>query len=545
MLRFGDAAIPVQAITPRAVKDALVGDREFALIDVREFGQYGEGHPFFSVNLPYSQLECLAPRLLPSRYAMVVVFDDGDGVAARAAGRLTTLGYEDVRVMVGGAPAWSQAGFTLFKGVNLPSKAFAELVEQALETPHLSADALRAQLASGANVVVLDGRTPAEYRKMSIPGARSCPNAELSLRIHALTPDPDATIVINCAGRTRSIIGAENLRALGLPNPIIALENGTQGWQLAGLELERGKTPQPLPGVSEHGARIAKQWSRVFAQRYAIPRVSSSEIEQWREGSLSLYVFDVRSAEEFHAGHLRGSTHAPGGQLAQATDHWVAVRGARIVLVDNYELRAFVTARWLRAMGHDAYVAETLPDDLSDIGDPLANQETFVSTLANVDPAKLNRLTVLDCSSSAAYRLAHIDGARWACRPRLAALGLDSLASIVLTAEDRQVAELAAIDLRELGFTVHGFVEHSLEAWTRAGLRVVSMSDGSDGSDGSDRSDRSDGSDGPVDEECIDYLFFVHDRHEGNLAAAREYLAWETGLIAQLDAQERAMLRPR
>ncbi|TKR54707.1 hypothetical protein D7I39_14605 [Allopusillimonas ginsengisoli] len=40
-------------------------------------------------------------------------------------------------------------------------------------------------------------------------------------------------------------------------------------------------------------------------------------------------------------------------------------------------------------------------------------------------------------------------------------------------------------------------------------------------------------------EACIDYLFFVHDRHDGNKEAARKYLEWETNLVSQIDDQER------
>jgi hypothetical protein len=44
--------------------------------------------------------------------------------------------------------------------------------------------------------------------------------------------------------------------------------------------------------------------------------------------------------------------------------------------------------------------------------------------------------------------------------------------------------------------------------------------------------------------ERIDFLFFVHDRHAGNKAASREYLAWELGLVAQIDDDERKAFRP-
>ena len=48
----------------------------------------------------------------------------------------------------------------------------------------------------------------------------------------------------------------------------------------------------------------------------------------------------------------------------------------------------------------------------------------------------------------------------------------------------------------------------------------------------------------PRDADCIDHLFFVHDRHDGNLEASRRYLEWELGLVDQLDEQERSVLRP-
>ncbi|CPR01703.1 sulfurtransferase [Bordetella pertussis] len=44
--------------------------------------------------------------------------------------------------------------------------------------------------------------------------------------------------MVNCAGRTRSIIGAQSLINAGVPNPVFALRNGTMGWALAGHKVE-------------------------------------------------------------------------------------------------------------------------------------------------------------------------------------------------------------------------------------------------------------------------------------------------------------------
>src|SRR6185437_6267976 len=223
---------------------AWLGDgREIALLDVREHGQYGESHLFFAVPLPFSRLEIEAPRLLPRKTARIVTCDDGAlGVASRAAWRLEELGYANVHVLDGGTGGWKRAGFNLFAGVNVPSKTFGELVERACHTPRVSAARLAAMQRSGEPLVVLDGRPLAEFRKMSIPGARCCPNGELAYRIGEIVPDAATPIVVNCAGRTRSIVGAQTLIDFGIANPVYALENGTQGWFLADFPLAHGAT---------------------------------------------------------------------------------------------------------------------------------------------------------------------------------------------------------------------------------------------------------------------------------------------------------------
>ena len=516
-------------VTPDTVSAAIAAaaahdGTEIALLDVREHGQYGEGHPFFCVNMPYSRLEILAPTLLPRSSTPIVVLDDNDGVAERAAAALVAAGYPNVSVLDGGAESWSAAGFTLFKGVNLPSKAFGELVELELHTPHLDAATLHSRLAQGDDLIVLDGRTPAEFRKMSIPAARSCPNAELPLRIHELIPSQSTTIVVNCAGRTRSIIGAENLRALGLKNPIVALENGTQGWRLAGFELDHGLAPAALPALGAQSKAQASAAARHFAERFGIPTLSEDAIDALAAEDRSVYLLDVRSHEEFVEGHVPGSVHAPGGQLAQATDQWVAARGAKIVLIDNLGLRAYVTARWLRGMGHDACVAELSEGAFSESGVPASSR---LAGLTTISAGELAVHSLLDVSSGMAYREAHLAGAVWGIRPRLDRIEIDRNRPICLIGEDPDVAALAAGELTALDYTVAGYHERDVEVWRASGLSIES-------SPGT-----------PSDEECIDYLFFVHDRHDGNLDAARAYLDWETGLIAQMHAEERALLDPR
>ncbi|HEX9685867.1 MAG TPA: rhodanese-like domain-containing protein, partial [Burkholderiales bacterium] len=221
----------IKSVTARQLKAMLRDGGEIAVLDVREAGQFGESHLLLATPLPYSRLELHAGALVPRTSTRVIVCDDGVlGVAGRAARRLGALGYTDVSVLDGGTRGWAAAGYGLFAGVNVPSKAFGELVEHACHTPRVTVRELARMRAAGEDVVILDGRPWAEYQKMSIPGGICCPNAELPYRLSGMVTNPKTRIVVNCAGRTRSIIGAQTLINFGIPNPVAALENGTQGW---------------------------------------------------------------------------------------------------------------------------------------------------------------------------------------------------------------------------------------------------------------------------------------------------------------------------
>ncbi|ANN77992.1 rhodanese-like domain-containing protein [Bordetella flabilis] len=526
---------PFPAIDAPTLKRWLHDGGEIALLDVREHGQYGHGHPFLAVPLPYSRLEAEIARLVPRRAARIVAIDDGDGVAVRAGRALAGLGYTDVHVLEGGAPAWRDAGYTLFAGVNVPSKTFGELAEHLLHTPRISAPELAARMKDGTDLVVLDGRPYAEYAKMNIPGGICCPNGELALRVQELAPDPGTVIVVNCAGRTRSIIGAQTLIELGVPNPVYALENGTQGWYLADLQLEHGAQRKYPDDIGPDVLPALRERAQTLARRSGVPMADVAQVRAWlADPGRTTYLCDVRTAEEYAAGTLPGAQHTPGGQLIQATDQYVGVRGARLVLLDGEEVRAPVVAAWLARMGWDVHVlrdgvrADLGPGLAPDIGAARPHEPRptppSITTLALADAHRDGALLV-DVRPSMRYRKAHIAGARWSIRPRLHTLGIPPGTPVVLLAEDAAVGALARRELEQLGVRDARLHTGTPEEWRQAGL-PVQAADAT-----------------PADAECIDYLFFVHDRHDGNKAAARQYLAWETDLVNQIDEWERSIFR--
>lgn len=501
---------------PASIKKWLADGSEIAFLDVRESGQFGEGHPFLAIPAPYSRLELDIPALVPRKSTRIVLIDGADGVAQRAANALSHLGYVKISLVEGGVDGWRRAGFKLFKGVNLPSKTFGEVVEQTLNTPHISATDLVARIEKGEELVILDGRPLGEFHKMSIPGAICCPNGELALRYRDLVKNPDTPIIINCAGRTRSIVGAQTLIDLGVPNPVYALQNGTQGWYLQDLPLDRGSSSTyPEKGGRPAADIVAR--ANILAREHDVGHVDGATLRRWIGDEMrSTYVLDVRSPAETAADPIAGARPAPGGQLIQATDQYVGTRGARLVIVDTDGVRAPVVAIWLRRLGHESYLVARI--DVPE-GEPHAST---IRHLQDISPdtflARRDDFRLFDLRSSASYRQSHVEGAVWSIRPLLSSASSDP---VVFVADDPAVVAIAAQDIGAEAFRLTG----GPEDWRQAGLRVVATPDS------------------PDDKERIDYLFFVHDRHSGNKAAAREYLAWETGLIAQLDEDELKLFR--
>lgn len=444
-----------------AVRRALLAREEIALLDLREEDPFAQCHPLWAANLPLSRIELEAWRRIPRRDTTLVLYGehDGEDLVPRAAAVLASLGYTRLFALEGGLAGWQAAGGEVFRDVNVPSKSFGELVEHERHTPSLAAEELQALIASGANAVVLDARRFDEYQTMSIPGATSVPGAELVLRVRALAPDPRTQVIVNCAGRTRSIIGTQSLVNAGIPNPVAALRNGTIGWLLAGQVLDHGASRRAPATVDPQHLAASLQAATQLAERAGVRSITSEALARLRaEPGRTVHCFDVRTPEEYAAGHLPGFANAPGGQLVQETDHQVPVRGATLVLADDDGVRAPMTASWLAQMGWAVHVlAGQRAGDGGETGaqaavlPPAPDAERL--TPAQLQAALADGITVvIDLGPGQAYVKAHIPGAWFAIRAQLRQ-ALDALpraARYVLTSADGVLAPYAAADLRAL-----------------------------------------------------------------------------------------------
>ena len=507
----------IDAATLRAWFDDT---HELAVLDAREEGEFGASHLFWATPCPLSRRELRVRALLPRLTTRIVCVDAGNGLAERLAAYLEELGATDVAVLDRGISAWAASGGVLFSGINVPSKAFGEWVEHHYCTESVDPPELKRWLDDGRDMMVLDSRTFAEFQRMSIPRGISVPGGELAYRIGDLAPNPATLVVVNCAGRTRSIMGAESLRQAGIPNRVVALRNGTMGWELAGLTCEHGRSERFPPG-RPNTADVALERAKKFAERSGVGVIGPAELLAYADTpDRTLYVLDVRDPEEFADGHLVGSINTPGGQLVQATDTWIGVRCARIALIDDDGVRARMSAAWLRQMGHrDVFVVGGGLEAA-----PVPVRPAIPALTAAVPKITADQLyaaedaLVVDLARSVEFRDGHIPGALWGIRSRLLALRgpLCQAKLVVLTSPDGSLARLAVAEAQALTSAPVRMLDGGTAAWIAASYAL--------------ERDRQN----PPDEACADVYLRPYDRNAGVEAAMRAYLAWEIDLVHEI-----------
>ena len=532
------ARILTPLLSVHQVKAMLRSGEVFAFLDVREEGEFStQGHPLFATPLPLSRLEPRAFALLPDPHTRIVLMDSGEesrdpqwaGRANRAAAQLSRLGYTNIAVMKGGLEAWRDAGHEVFTGVNVPSKAFGEVVEHANDTPRIDAADLQKLIDARTDLVILDSRPMLEFNNMSIPGGIDCPGAELVYRVKDLAPDPDTLVVVNCAGRTRSIIGAQSLINAGLPNKVMALKNGTMGWHLAGLNVARGESRTFGPQGAK-AAEFAQAAAATIAKRLKVRKIDMAGLRQLDARGGPIYRLDVRDPTEYAQGHLGGFRHAAGGQLVQATDQYVGARNATLVLHDNDGVRATMTAHWLLQMGWaETYVLDHKPatGERTTEPEPRFPRDFVLPTPATVTAAELNgslaSALVIDLDTSLRYRDGHVPGAWFAVRAGLARSIPEMLAKhatvarIVLVSADGEIAALASPEAKEVaGALPVAILAGGMKSWRGAGLAIET---------GHTRM-----ADPPTD-----VWYRPYDFKDDVEAAMRQYLDWEVDLVPQVE----------
>ena len=452
------------------------GKGEFAVIDPREELFFARGHLFGATNMPLSRIELLLVAGVPNTTTHVVLCDDGEGHAEQAFEHLTAMGYRRVSILEGGLPAWALAGGAVFSGVNVPSKSFGEVVERDLQTPTLSALELKKKLDQKEEILLLDARPLDEHTQYCIPGSISCPSAEMILRVAEFQDFRNKSVVVHCAGRTRSIIGAQTLIDSGLFKSVRSLCNGTPGWEFEGMTTDKGDLQEAaLPEVASEMAILAAQTIRA---KWEIPALDTHGLTAWLENGGTRYLFDIRGEAEYSAGHVAGAQHIAGGQLLQTTDKHLVVQNAHIALIDDDGVRATTTAMWLRRMGwRNVSTYQMSPDtDVLAFGLPksarLAGADFISVGDAHLAQQSANTY-ICDIRRSYEYRRAHIPRSAFLTRTELEndLAKLPEGSALILVSDDDAFAALMLRDLVSFGLdtkVLHG----GIAAWRGAGLPI-------------------------------------------------------------------------
>ena len=517
-----------QTISLQALQEFLEGKGQFALIDVREPGEYNSTHIPDSSLIPRRHLEFQMSTAVPVQNTLVVLCDDDGRRANLAAATLERMGYTNVAVLDGGINRWATQGYPTEWGSNVISKEFGEKMEVLHHVPEIEATELHERIARGDKLVILDTRTPEEYHRFCIPGGRSVPGGELALRITDITKDldKDTTIIVNCAGRTRSIIGTRVLQRMGLTN-VYGLKNGTSGWLLAGYELETGADRLDLPASSPEGLAAAEAYADRLARedgvRYLdIPTLRAMLGKRDRD---TVYCIDVRTLQEYEQGHIPGFRWFPGGQVVQRSDDVLVVKHCPVVFACDKKARATFIASWYRQFGfEEVYVVQGGTTAWAAAGlalehgmvEPtpfgLAQAMEHMQFLSPQELQTSQTPVVLCVDTSQDFARGHVPGARWVPRGwlecQIGDLAPSRETPIALTSLDGRNATLAGATLKELGYQHVAVLEGGMVAWQRAGLPLEEGLSG-------------------VMRPPTDMVLSGPDR---NFADMMHYLRWETAL---------------
>lgn len=480
-----------KTISSQDLKTLLDGDSPFALIDVREAGEYNATHIPGAALIPRRRIEYIIEKSVPFKGTQVVVCDDDGRRAELAGATLEKLGYTNVTYLQGGTNRWSSNDLPTEWGVNVPSKDFGEMQEVVHHVPEITADDLHQRIENGEKLVILDTRTPEEHQNFCIPGGRSMPGGELALRITDITNelDSDTTVVIHCAGRTRSIMGTRVLQRMGVP--AVGLKNGTSGWLLAGYELEYGDDRVELPEVSAESRNAAEEYAARLAKEDGVRYLDIPGLQRAlaKQGQESVYLIDVRTEDEYQAGHIPGFQWFPGGQAVQRSDDIAVVKNATYIFCCDGKARATITASIYRQLGHEnvfavdgGATAWQAAGQTLETGHPAASLAGLSEAEASVNKVFAKDLNankpdlVLFTDTSEDFSQGHTPGAKWITRSwlevEIAEAAPSKGASIIVTCRDGRGSTLAAATLQGLGYTNISVLDGGMAAWKQAGLPV-------------------------------------------------------------------------
>ncbi len=209
-----------------------------------------------------------------------------------------------------------------FSSANDPVNVAAFVAQNRLRN---TAKAVTADEVTGAAIadgtLILDVRTPEEFEAAAVEGAINIEIDALRERLAEL--DPARPLLVHCAAGYRAHLATRILVQHGFRDVtnilggFTSIERQAEAGVLDGLELNSNSAPVPGPCMSGPPPAGAGNSSPISSENGDGP-----------------YLVDVRSPEEYAAGHVPGAINLPVGEVMSRHQELAAVRaaGRKVVL---------------------------------------------------------------------------------------------------------------------------------------------------------------------------------------------------------------------
>jgi len=248
------------------------------LIDSRPYlAKYVGGYIPTAISLPDSDFDKKTDLLPKDKNTTLVFYCEGPEcrLSHNSARKAEKLGYKNVKVFPGGYPEWVATG----------------------NVPAIGVEAVRDLLTKGETFLLVDSRPLVKFLEGSIPSAVSIPDSIFDKKTGLLPADKATQLVFFCGGYEcpLSHSSAKKAKALGYAN-VKVCEAGEPAWvKLYGAS---GAASLKVQAGGVEGSINVEQLRKILAEK---PE--------------SITLIDVREADEFAAGHLKGAVNMPVNEL--------------------------------------------------------------------------------------------------------------------------------------------------------------------------------------------------------------------------------------
>ncbi|GAB4545171.1 MAG: hypothetical protein Fur002_19010 [Anaerolineales bacterium] len=325
-----------------------------------------------SVNIPLNVLFTSLDQLPADKAAPMIVYCGSGLRGSIALTGLHLLGYTNAINLGGGYGGWKAAGLPV-EGVvdwNAAWKDF--LTNMPADFYTVKADLLKGQIEAGSAPFLIDVREPGEIETAGyIKGAVNLPIRNLLQNLDKL-PAQDQPIVIYCGSGHRGAMAMAALRFLGYTN-VLNLGGGFGGWVKSEFPVETGKPADPVAGTapSIDPIRFANLNTLFTTLPDGFYSVAAADVNTALSSATPPVVIDVRSADDFKTGYIKGSLNIPINALLDNMTLLPADKSAAIITVCQSGHRGALAMMALRMIGYtnvnsmlkglNGWNAETLP----------------------------------------------------------------------------------------------------------------------------------------------------------------------------------------